>query len=267
MDISDDDLRIYEANGAPAFPENVGTTYVEHDGARIWYARAGTGMPVVLLHGGFGNADNWGYQIPALVDAGFRAIAIDSRGHGRSTRDGYPFTYARMANDVLAVLAAEQIERAALVGWSDGAIVALHLGMHHPEHLTDIFAFGGNMHVDGIKQIATATPLLARMLRRHAHDYARLSPTPHDFAPFRRAVQAMMHAEPRWESHDVARIAVPVAIAHAENEEFVRDEHAAELVRAIPGAAFVQLPGVGHFAPLQRPGIFNAAMLAFLRSF
>jgi pimeloyl-ACP methyl ester carboxylesterase len=54
---------------------------------------------VILLHGGLGHSGNWGYQLPALLAGGYRAVLIDSRGHGRSTRDGRPFSYELMASD------------------------------------------------------------------------------------------------------------------------------------------------------------------------
>jgi pimeloyl-ACP methyl ester carboxylesterase len=57
---------------------------------------------------------------------------------------------------------------------------------------------------------------------------------------------------------------VPVAIVHSEHDEFIKREHAEYLARTIPHAEFVFLPEVSHFAPLQRPGQFNAIMLSFL---
>ncbi len=88
MQFEDDNLTNFEAQGAAPLPATADQGYVEHAGARIWYAAYGSGAPVVLLHGGLGHSGNWGYQVAALVDNGFRAILIDSRGHGRSSRDG-----------------------------------------------------------------------------------------------------------------------------------------------------------------------------------
>src|SRR5277367_3738125 len=98
MDAYDDDLKRFEADGGEPLPVaeeqgHVEQGYVEHDGARIWYASYGSGAPVVLLHGGLGHSGNWGYQVPAVVGRGYRAIVIDSRGHGRSTRDARPYSY------------------------------------------------------------------------------------------------------------------------------------------------------------------------------
>jgi pimeloyl-ACP methyl ester carboxylesterase len=110
MELYDDDLENFEAHGAAPLPVASDQGYVDHDGARIWYATYGSGSPVILLHGGLGHSGNWGYQVPMLVGSGYRALLIDSRGHGRSTRDLRPFGYELMASDVLAVMDALYIE-------------------------------------------------------------------------------------------------------------------------------------------------------------
>src|SRR5262245_29914545 len=95
-DMHDDELRAFEVAGAAPLPVSTKEGFVEHDGARIWYAVYGSGLPVILLHGGLGHGGNWGYQVPALVRSGYRAVLIDSRGHGRSTRDARPYSYELM---------------------------------------------------------------------------------------------------------------------------------------------------------------------------
>jgi pimeloyl-ACP methyl ester carboxylesterase len=129
MHASDDDLTRFEAEGATPLPAASEEAYVQNDGARIWYATYGSGAPVVLLHGGLGHSGNWGYQLPALVDAGYRGVLIDSRGHGHSTRDARPYSYELMASDVLGVMDSLGLQQAALVGWSDGACTALIVAM------------------------------------------------------------------------------------------------------------------------------------------
>ena len=100
LEMRDDDLSRFEAAGVAPLPSADDQGYVENEGARLWYARFGSGVPVILLHGGLGHSGNWGYQVPALVQAGCQAIVIDSRGHGRSTRDARPYSYELMASDV-----------------------------------------------------------------------------------------------------------------------------------------------------------------------
>ncbi|MCB9135615.1 MAG: alpha/beta hydrolase, partial [Anaerolineales bacterium] len=147
----DDDLAQFETEGVALPDDALSQGYVENDGAKIWYAAFGKGEPVILLHGGLGHSGNWGKQVPFLVENGYRAIVMDSRGHGRSTRDEHPYTYDRMGTDVLAVMDALGVERAGLVGWSDGACVALILGDKNPARVAGVFFFACNMDPSGAK--------------------------------------------------------------------------------------------------------------------
>jgi pimeloyl-ACP methyl ester carboxylesterase len=263
VDTYDDDLRQFEAHGAAPLPTPSDHGYIEHDGARIWYATYGSGPPVILLHGGLGHSGNWGYQVPALLGSGYRAVLIDTRGHGRSTRDLRPFTYELLASDVLAVMDAVALEQAALVGWSDGACTALVLAAHAPARAAGVFFFACNMDPSGTKEVEFG-PILQRCFGRHVKDYARLSPTPDQFDALSDAVGLMQRTQPNYSAQDLARISVPVAIVQSEHDEFIKRDHAEYLARSIPKAAFIELAGVSHFAPLQRPEQFNAAMLAFV---
>jgi pimeloyl-ACP methyl ester carboxylesterase len=263
MEPYDDELKHFAIQGAEPLPVSGEEGYVHHDGVRIWYATYGSGPTVILLHGGLGHSGNWGYQVPALVGAGYRAVLIDSRGHGRSTRDARPYQYELMASDVLAVMNLLHIETAAVVGWSDGACIAMILGMQVPERVAGVFFFGCNMDPSGTKEFV-ATPVIDRCFGRHAKDYAQLSATPDDFNAFVGAVSEMMKTEPNYTAHDLAKISVPVVIVQSEYDEFIKREHAEYLARSIPGAQLIVMPGVSHFAPLQRPQQFNGAMLEFV---
>jgi len=265
VDFSDDDLRQFDENGAPPLPATGDSFTVETNGAHIWAASFGTGPAVVLLHGGLGNAGNWGHQVPALVAAGFRAIVMDSRGHGRSSRDQHPFSYGLMSSDVLAVMDHLQIATAPIIGWSDGACTGLVLARRHPERVTGVFFFACNMDPSGARPFVPS-PVIDHCFARHVKDYAALSPTPNDFGPFSAAVSLMQQTQPDYSAADLAGIAVPVAIVQSESDEFIHTEHARYLARSIPGATLTLLDGVSHFAPLQRPRLFNEAMLAFLAS-
>ena len=93
---------------------------------------------MLFLHGGLGNSDYWGNQVPELAKQ-YEVIVLDSRGHGRSTRDADPYGYDLMSSDVLAVLDYLKIPKVALVGWSDGAIIGLDIATHHPERLSKLY--------------------------------------------------------------------------------------------------------------------------------
>jgi pimeloyl-ACP methyl ester carboxylesterase len=260
----DDDLKKFEADGALPLPLTDHQGHVENNGARIWYTCYGSGPEAILLHGGFGHSGNWGYQVPALVQNGYRAVLIDSRGHGRSTRDSRPYSYELMASDVLAVMDALVVEKAALIGWSDGACTGLILAAKFPDRAAGVFFFGCNMDPSGVKQITEPNPILDRCLGRHKKDYDRLSATPDQWQAFFEAVGLMQRTQPNYSVRDLSEIRVPVVIVQSEHDEFIKREHAEYLAWNLPNAELVSLPGVSHFAPLQRPELFNSTLLTFL---
>ncbi|ANM09678.1 MULTISPECIES: alpha/beta fold hydrolase [unclassified Rhizobium] len=263
MEQQDDELIRFEAEGAAPLPPASVEGHVGRAGARIWYASYGDGPAVILLHGGLGHSGNWGYQVPALLQSGRRVVLIDSRGHGRSSRDARPYSYELMASDVLAVMDELSLEKASFVGWSDGACIALILAATAPSRVAGVFFFACNMDPSGTLEFV-ATPVIDRCFSRHAKDYAALSATPDDFKGFVEAVSLMMRTEPNYRAEDLGRIGVPVAIVLGEHDEFIKPEHAEYLARSIPDAQMITLKGVSHFAPLQRPAEFNAAVLSFL---
>ncbi len=236
---------------------------VEVEGARIWWASFGAGEPVILLHGGAGNSEHWGNQIPALAKR-YRVVVVDARGHGRSTRTEAPLSYHRMAEDLLAVMDALEIERASLVGWSDGGIVGLDLAVHHPERVGKLFAFGANYDLSGLKKGGGAHATFKTYFARCASDYARLSPTPKDYQAFQAALAKMWRTQPTFKAADLAKITAPTACADGEHDEIVRQDHLRAMARLIPRAQVVLIPEASHFAPWQRPEAFNQAVLGFL---
>jgi pimeloyl-ACP methyl ester carboxylesterase len=127
------------------------------NGISIHYAVYGQGSPVILLHGGLANTDYWGNQIKAL-EPHHTVIVMDSRGHGRSTRDSRPYGYDLMADDVVALMDVLKVPKADIVGWSDGAILGLDLAMRHPGRIGKIFAFAANTVTSGVKDAVEKNP-------------------------------------------------------------------------------------------------------------
>jgi pimeloyl-ACP methyl ester carboxylesterase len=263
MEFRDNELLSFEATGVPVLPVADASGFVENKGSRIWYSVYGDGAPLILLHGGLGHSGNWGHQVPALIEGGYRVVLIDSRGHGRSTRDHQPYSYELMASDVLAVMNLLNLEKAALIGWSDGACTAMVLGAMHPARVSGVFFFACNMDPSGLKPFRP-TPVLNRCFARHKADYEELSATPGQFERFVEDVGLMQRTQPNYSTEDLATIKVPIMIAQSEKDEFITKEHAEHLARTIPGASFLLLEEVSHFAPWQQPARFNAAVLAFL---
>jgi len=254
---TDMDLAWFEKNGSAALPSEGTQGYVANQGARLWYAYFGTGPAVILLHGGLGHSGNWGYQVPALTAQGNRVVLIDSRGHGRSTRDSQPYSYQLMSTDVIAVMNELHLDTAAFDGWSDGACVALVLAHDTPARVRGVFYFGCNMDPSGARPFDPENWVIGRCFRRHVQDFAQLSPTPDQFNNLVEDVGLMQRTEPNYSASDLAAINVPVTVAQSEFDEFIQREHAEYLAETIPDGKFVLLPGVSHFAPLQDPQLFN----------
>lgn len=257
----DDDLAQFDAHGL-ALPAGGEARRTDTAGASIWHYSYGVGDPVILLHGGLGHSGNFAHQIPSIVTSGRRAIAIDSRGHGRSTRDVQPFSYALMASDVLAVMDALGIGRATIVGWSDGACIGLLLAKDRPERVAELLFFACNVDSTGTLPFAM-TAAIGHCISRHRKDFEVLNPMAGGFDALMADLQPMQSGQPNYSADDLASIGVRVTVVQAEGDEFIRRDHAEYIARTIPDARYELLPDVTHFAPIQRPEVFNAAMLGF----
>ena len=139
----------------PTLPPAAQSGLAPVNGIKIWYATFGQGEPVILLHGGLANSNYWGNQVRTLQSR-YRVIVMDSRGHGRSTRNDQPYGYDLMASDVIGLMDFLKIKKATIVGWSDGAIIGLDIALHHPERLTKLFAFAANSDPSGVADIANS---------------------------------------------------------------------------------------------------------------
>ena len=101
------------------------------DGTQLYYKDWGRGRPVVLIHGWPLDADMWEYQAPALAHAGFRVVAYDRRGFGRSDQPWTGYDYDTMSDDLAAVMKGLSLEDAALVGFSmAGGEIARYMSRH-----------------------------------------------------------------------------------------------------------------------------------------
>jgi pimeloyl-ACP methyl ester carboxylesterase len=216
----------------------------------------------VLLHGGLANSDYWGNQVPALARK-FRVIVMDSRGHGRSTRDAKPYGYDLMASDVLGVMDHLGIGKAAIVGWSDGAIIGLDIAMNHPERVSRLFAFAANSDPSGVKDV-DKSPVFTKFIARAEKEYEALSATPHEYKRFLSEIGHMWESQPHWTATDLGRIKVPTWIVDADHDEAIHRENTEMMADAIPNAGLLLQPEVSHFSMLQAPGQFTDDVLRFL---
>jgi len=247
----------------PTLPPAVQSGYAPVNGIRIWYATFGRGEPVILLHGGLGNANLWGNQVRELQKH-YQVIVMDSRGHGRSTRNAEPYGYDLMASDVIGLMDFLKISKAALVGWSDGAILGLDIAMKHPERLTKLFAFAANSDPSGVADVASS-PIFNAAIARAEKEYEKLSPTPGEYPAFLAQITKMWETQPNWTADDLKKVTVPTWIVDGDHDEAIKRENTEFMAAQIPDAGLLLQPAVSHFSPLQDPGQFTSDVLHFLR--
>ena len=239
------------------------TGFAPVNGIKIYYATIGAGPPVVLLHGGLANSDYWGNQVVALM-AHHAVILMDSRGHGRSTRDARPYGYDLMADDVAGLLDFLKVPRADIVGWSDGGIIGIDLALRHPDHVGKVFAFAANTKTSGVKDGVAKNPIFAAYVTRAGAEYRKLSATPTQYDAFVEQVSRMWDSQPNWTDAQLRRITAPVVVVDGDHDEAIKRPHTEYIAATIPGAGLLILPNASHFAFLQDPGMFSAAILHFL---
>jgi pimeloyl-ACP methyl ester carboxylesterase len=246
----------------PTLPKATQSGFAPVNGIKVWYATFGRGEPVLLLHGGLANANYWGYQVRAL-QRHYRVIVMESRGHGRSSRNGEPYGYDLMASDVVALLDHLEIEKAAIVGWSDGAIIGLDIAMKHPERVSKLFAFAANSDPSGVADIAS-NDVFNAYIARAGEEYKRLSPTPTEYQGFVADITRMWESQPKWTATDLAAIKVPTWIVDGDHDEAIKRDNTEFMAANIPGAGLLIQPQVSHFSFLQDPEQFNDDVLRFL---
>ncbi len=247
--------------GAVPVPDETGLAPVND--IQMYYAIYGEGDPLILLHGGLGNADYFANQIPAFAES-YRVIAVDSRGHGRSTVTETPIGYSLMASDVLALMDYLKIESAHLVGWSDGGIIGLDIAINHPDRLKKLVAYGANYDPSGVRADIGESEIFNAYIEQALADYAELSPAPENVDAFLANIGNMWATEPTFTEDVLGDITVPTLILDGKEEEAIVIAHVVKMAELIPGAELTLMPGVGHFAMFATPEMFNSIVLNFL---
>ena len=247
----------------PTLPKAVRSGTAPVNGIELWHAVFGEGEPVVFLHGGLANSNYWGLQVAAVAQH-HQVIVMDSRGHGRSTRDDRPFGYDLMADDVVALLDYLKIQRAAVVGWSDGGILGLDLAIRHPGRVSKVFAFAANTDPSGVVDGVEKNPTFAAFIARAGREYKQLSATPGGYDAFVDAISKMWATQPNWTATQLAAITPPVLVVDGDHDEAIKRPHTEQIAATIPGAGLLILPNTSHFSFLQDPDQFTWHILHFL---
>lgn len=251
-------------------PPDGASGYVSVGGARLFYQVRGAGPWLLLLHGGLSSSAEFDAIIPELARQ-YRVLAIDRRGHGRSSDSAAPFAYATMAAEVKAVADALGVPSAAVLGFSDGGVVALHLAGAHPAFVTRLVAIGAHASLDGLtpevrdlmKEQMTAETL-AKTAPGVEQGYRARSPNPDTFATFLAKSQAMWRHDPHVAFADLARIQAPTLVLAGERDS-VRLDHVMDIRRQLKNGSLCILPGATHTVLFQQPHVVLPIILEFLK--
>lgn len=255
----------------PCF-SHAGGRHLEIDGARIFVESAGapTGDPVVLLHGGFGTLVDFNPLLQHMPDA-LRYIGIDLRGHGRSSLGPHPLTYARHQSDVEAVLGHLGVQGAALLGFSDGGIVAYRMAVARSRACRCLVTAGAQWRLE---EDDPALPLIQGLTRQDWEAlcpdsvpyYERVNPEPDFDALFKAVTHLWLDRGPAgYPGASVETIAVPTLITRGSHDPLFSLGEATSLQERIPEAEFLNIPFAGHAAQAEAPEILAAAIGIFLR--
>ncbi len=234
------------------------------NGAEIYYELYGAGEPLLLLHGGLGNGTYFRNQIPALVEAGYQLIVMDSRGHGRSSFDDKPITYELMASDVLALLDVLSIEKASILGWSDGGIIGLEIALTHPARLNKVVAYGANYDPTGVRLDIGTDDYFNAYINAAYEDYLALSPAPERWDEFLTNISVMWATLPNYTDEQLTTITTPFLILDGQGEEAIDLNQTKLMALLIPNAELNLMPGTGHFAMFEQPDAFSQIVIDYL---
>lgn len=258
---------------APAVARKVRTA----DGAQIAAFVYGDGRggtaPVLFLHGNGEEHGIFGPQISGLVGDGRCAIGVDSRAQGASTRGSAPLTYELMAADALAVLDALDVQRAHVVGFSDGAIEALLIARDHPERVTSVLSMGANLSPEGIlaeddwdmEGTAAQCEAWAAWLESDPRgvDPSIVTPSATEARTTAELMRLMLD-EPHIPAESLGAIRCPTTVMAGEFD-CIDPAETQRIADAIPGARKVVAPGADHVLPKCAPDDVNRELFSLLR--
>ena len=237
--------------------------FIEVDQATLYVEDRGLGAPLVLLHGGLSSSATWAAMLPHLVED-FRVITPDSRGHGRSTNPSGTLSYAQLADDVAALIAALGVARPVVGGYSDGGQVALELGARHPEAASalivgaaypDSSTLGCGTCFGPSLVPTTPAPPIWRQVDALLGDVAELVKSRHPGGQeqWRALVE---QTAPMWLDYpgltpeELGAIDAPVLLFTGDRDGLIPLELIVSLYRALPDAELACRPNTDHFGAM-----------------
>ena len=243
--------------------------YAKLDDIRLHYVRDGSGEPVLLIHGGFGAGGFW-RPITCLL-SGLDLIVPDSRGQGRSTDGRGPITYGRMAGDMVRLLDHLGIERAHVVGHSDGGCIALHLLVDYPDRVGSATLAGTPLHTHDYRPGVLDFMRLTFDAARTGADplgiqgsYTALNPNPDRWPIVMEKLAATWLTEPKFADEVLALVTVPVLVVETSGDPSIPLEAFERTARLFSNSEHVEIAG-SHFNVVENPQATATAVREFIR--
>ena len=235
-----------------------GKTFV-HDGITLYYEVYGQGEPLLMIHGNGGSIGTLAAQI-AFFRSRYRVIAMDSRDQGKSGDSPDKITYEKMTDDLAALLDHLKTGPVNVLGWSDGGIEALLLGIRHPAKVKKIAAMAANLNPSTDAVYAETWAMAKSMIDAMP---AAEKGTPQG----RRAIKvtSMMFEEPNIAASALQAINAPTLVL-ASDHDLIRDEHTLDIFHHLPNSELAIFPNATHMVPFDDSTLFNATVARFFRA-
>ena len=220
-----------------------------------YYIESGQGKPLILLHGNGENSDYFRGQMNAFAQR-FHVFAIDTRGHGKTPRGDKPFTIRQFSEDLLGFMDDHQIEKAHLLGFSDGGNIAMIFAMRHPERVDHLILNGANLDPQGVKR---STQIPIEIGYRIASRFSDKS----ESARLHAEMLGLMVNDPNVKADELKTIHAKTLVI-AGTRDMIRESHTRLIAKSIPDSRLVFING-DHFIASKKPEEFNRAVLGFLK--
>lgn len=220
----------------------------------LHYEEFGSGPPLILLHGNGEDGTYFSNQI-SFFQKCFRVITVDTRGHGQSERGCAPFTMVQFAEDLKGLLDGLGLSKIHLLGFSDGANIAMTFAVRYPEYLKSLILNGGNISPWGVK-LHVQLPILL------GYGLVSLIALFDKKAVLKKEILGLMVHEPRIREEELNRISAPTLVV-AGTKDMIRESHTRKLQRAVPGSRLCLIEGT-HFIAAERPEEFNRQVIKFI---
>ena len=222
----------------------------------LHFVEQGGGKPLILLHGNGEDGSYFKHQINCF-SADYRVIAIDTRGHGQSSRGEKPFTIVQFAEDLHDFMDEKGIAKAILLGFSDGGNIALTFVLKYPERVERMIVDGANLFPRGVK------PLYQWPIEI-GYRIAKLFAKKSDKAKQNAEMLGLMVNEPHIDPVELARLTLPVLVV-AGTKDMIKESHTRLIHKSLPNAQLAILDG-DHFVANKNAETFNKAVEEFLGS-